>query len=312
MEFLSFIKTSFQILCLIATLFFMVMWMQTFLLDEDTTTIENRSFFKTENDKLPVLSMCFEQSFEHISFPEPGEGVDIAHYKDHLGGKYFDKRFTGIDYYTVSMNISEFIIGYDVGFLNGTRFKHSNHNVSFNRPYHTYSFASWGRIVKCFGLEITDSEVAGIAIHFKRDIFPTKVFGSVEKLPGEKPVPDNAIKGKHSTNCNDREAKENNQGATNDDEQGRHRTYSLGEKGLKINGSSTKNGVTPPISNNRPGYNHASSTGTTRAVVGTCNENFFKQPPKKAAVKDSPPINNTVSQTAKVKQRRFRVESSDR
>ena len=147
---------------------------------------------------------------------------------------------------------------------------------------------------------------------FKRDIFPTKVFGSVEKLPGEKPVPDNAIKGKHSTNCNDREAKENNQGATNDDEQGRHRTYSLGEKGLKTNGSSTKNGVTPPISNTRPGYNHASSTGTTRAVVGTCNENFFKQPPKKAAVKDSPPINNTVSQTAKVKQRRFRVESSDR
>lgn len=172
MEFLSFIKTSFQILCMIATIFFMVMWMQTFLLDEDTTTIENRSFFKTENDKLPVLSMCFEQSFEHISFPEMGEGVDVAHYKDHLGGKYFDKRFTGIDYYTVSMNISEFIIGYDVGFLNGTRFQHSNHNVSFNRPYHTYSFESWGRIVKCFGLEITDSQVAGIAIYFKRDIFP--------------------------------------------------------------------------------------------------------------------------------------------
>ena len=172
MEFVSFIKTSFQILCMTATIFFMVMWMQTFLLDEDTTTIENRSFFKTENDKLPVLSMCFEQSFENISFPEMGEGVNIARYSNHLGGKYFDKRFTGIDYYTVSMNISEFIIGYDVEFINGTRFKHSNYNVSFNRPYHTYSFASWGRIVKCFGLEITDSEVAGIAIHFKRDIFP--------------------------------------------------------------------------------------------------------------------------------------------
>ena len=152
---------------------------------------------------------------------------------------------------------------------------------------------------------------------FKRDIFPTKVFGSVEKLPSEKPVPENGIKGKPSANhysnvCNDRETKENNQASGEDDDKGRPRTYSLGEKGLKNNGSNTKNGVAQPSNNNRPGFNHASSTKTGGLVVGTCNENFFKQPPKKAAVKDSHYITNSVSQTAKVKQRRFRVESSDR
>ena len=145
----------------------------------------------------------------------------------------------------------------------------------------------------------------------KRDIFPTRGYGSVEKLPGEKPVPEYSIKGK-SDNCNDREGKENSRIAAKDVEEGRQRTFSFGEKGLKTNGSHTKNGVTPSINNNRPAYCHASTTGSRGAVVGTCNENFFKQPPKKTIVKDSTPITNTVSQTAKVKQRRFRVESSDR
>ena len=138
----------------------------------------------------------------------------------------------------------------------------------------------------------------------------------MEKLPTEKPVPENAIKGKPSanyySNSNDRTLKENNQVSGEDDDEGRPRTYSLGEKGLKNNGSNTKNGVTQPSNNNRPGYSHASSTRTGGPVVGTCNENFFKQPPKKAAAKDSPSIKNSVSQTSKVKQRRFRVESSDR
>ena len=62
----------------------------------------------------------------------------------------------------------------------------------------------------------------------------------------------------------------------------------------------------------RPGYNHASSTGTGGAVVGTCNENFFKPIAKKNMVNDSPPVPNIGSQVTKAKQRRFRVESSDR
>ena len=133
----------------------------------------------------------------------------------------------------------------------------------------------------------------------------------MEKLPGEKPVPENAIKGKPD-NCNNRVIKENCRVAIKDDEEGRPRTCSFGEKGLKTNGSHSKNSVTPLINNNRPVYCHASSSGSSGTVVGTCNENFFKQPPQKAILKDPSPVKNTVSQTAKVKQRRFRVESSDR
>ena len=153
----------------------------------------------------------------------------------------------------------------------------------------------------------------------KRDIFPTKAFGSVEKLPSDKPVPESGIKGKSSaTHCstvnNEHARKDNNQTINDEDIEGRPRTHSLGEKGWnsKFNESNSKNNVSPKINKLRPGHNHASSTGMGGTVVGTCNENFFKPLPKKTLVNDSPPVTNIISQAAKVKLRRFRVESSDR
>ena len=148
---------------------------------------------------------------------------------------------------------------------------------------------------------------------FKRDIFPTKVFGSVEKLPSENPVPEGGIKGKSSA-THEQLRKENKSILNAEDIEGRPRTHSLGEKGwnAKFNDSNGKNSGSPKVYKLLPGYNHASSTGTGGIVLGTCNENFFKPLPKKSSVNDSPPAANIISQAPKPKLRRFRVESSDR
>ena len=144
---------------------------------------------------------------------------------------------------------------------------------------------------------------------FKRDIFPTKVFGSVEKLPSEKEVPENAVKGKF-----DGDRKSNFLEVSTDDDTGiRGRTYSLGEKGQTTTSSDALSKKAIASNINKPRPNHASATGTGGAVVGTCNENFFKSiPVKKPPKNDSPPMTNVAPQAAQVKQRRFRVESSDR
>ena len=144
---------------------------------------------------------------------------------------------------------------------------------------------------------------------FKRDIFPAKVFGSVEKLPSDEPGTETTFKGKGINNgCGRKKS------LTDDNTNVRPRTYSLGEKGLttKVYDGSDDNETTHNNSKGRPGYNHASSTGTGGAVVGTCNENFFKPIAKKNMANDSPPVPNIGSQVTKAKQRRFRVESSDR
>ena len=165
----------FKTACVIATLIFTGMWIYRFLLDEDTTTVESRSFFATEDDKLPVMSMCFKQSFDDKMLKQFGENTTEKNYVDYLDGKYFDESMMKIDYLSSTTNISDFIISYTVWFLNGSSIDAIRTNVSFKAPYYTYSWNSWGHTVKCFGLEITDPKVKTVAIYMNRDIFPRKI-----------------------------------------------------------------------------------------------------------------------------------------
>ena len=90
-------------------------------------------------------------------------------------GKKFDVRFMKIDYYDVSTNISDFILSYNVYFINDTVLQDITYNVSFNKPYHTGNVVSWGTIKKCFGIEITDPKVTDLIINMKRNIFPKNI-----------------------------------------------------------------------------------------------------------------------------------------
>ena len=175
---LRFLRTTFKLICILATFVFMVIWLHTFLLNEDTTTIEKRRFLSTKDDKIPVLSLCFEQSFEGINFSGVGEGLTRQMYLKYLMGKKFDVRFMKIDYYGVSTNISDFILSYNVYFINDTVLRDITYNASFNKPYHTGNVVSWGTVKKCFGVEITDPEVTDVIINMKRNIFPNNIRSS--------------------------------------------------------------------------------------------------------------------------------------
>ena len=175
---LSFLRTTFKIICILATFLFMVIWVHTFLLNEDTTTIEKRPFLRTKTDKIPVLSLCFEQSFEGMDFSGIGDGLTRQKYLKYLMGKEFDVRFLKIDYYDISTNISDFILSYNVNFINDTVLRDITYNVSFNKPYHTGNVLSWGTIKKCFGIEITDPKVTDLIINMKRNIFPNNIRSS--------------------------------------------------------------------------------------------------------------------------------------
>ena len=165
----------FKNICVISALIFTGMWIYRFLSDEDTTTVDNKSFFVTDDDKLPVMSMCFKQSFDNKILKGVGENTTAKNYKNYLRGKYFDENMVKIDYHSITTNISDFIISYKVYFLNGTSIDDIRSNVSFKAPYYTYSWSSWGHIVKCFGLEITDPNVKTVAVYMTRDIFPRKM-----------------------------------------------------------------------------------------------------------------------------------------
>ena len=61
-------KYLFKTLCALATLGLLSMGLYQYILDHDKSVVHTRSFFETQDDVLPVMSMCFEQLFEDPSF----------------------------------------------------------------------------------------------------------------------------------------------------------------------------------------------------------------------------------------------------
>ena len=169
------IQFIFKCLCIIATCALLVLWVHTYLLDKDVSVIEGRSYYDTEDDVFPVMSICFKQSFDDKHFEKFGQNITGLNYQKYLLGEYFDKDMEKVDYDSVTTNISEFIISYNVEFANGSSILDTNSNVAWKHPYPTYTWLSFQHIVKCFGLEITNKNVYFLRLYMKRDVFPDRI-----------------------------------------------------------------------------------------------------------------------------------------
>ena len=164
-------KYLFKSCCAAATFVLLTMGLYRYLLDNDASVVDTRYFFQTDDDMFPVMSICFEQSFDGQFSLQGGRNINISMYKQHLLGIHFDEDLNLIDYHNVTTNISNYIIAHSFTYRNGTHIRGTRKNISWKDPYHTYSWNSWGRFVKCFGIEITDKELYHLAIYLKRSLF---------------------------------------------------------------------------------------------------------------------------------------------
>ena len=115
----------------------------------------------------------FEQKFQDLDFKSAGENLTTLNYHKFLIGQSYYPSMKNINYHGISTNISNFILNYEVQFRNGTYFSETLTNVAWKPPYYTTTWLSWGRrIVKCFGLEVTDKDVFFVRFYVKREIFP--------------------------------------------------------------------------------------------------------------------------------------------
>ena len=168
-------KYIFKTLCALATLGLLSMGLYQYILDHDKSVVHTRSFFETQDDVLPVMSMCFEQLFEDASFNNFGANITGDMYKNFLLGEYFREDLRAINYSQVTSKISDYIFAYSFTYRNGTHIRGATQNISWKNPYHTYSWESWGRFVKCFGIEITDKELYHLAIYLDRRLFSNRI-----------------------------------------------------------------------------------------------------------------------------------------
>ena len=172
------IKLTIKLLCVAIALVLVGMWIYRYFLNIDASVVENRYYFDDKDDVFPVMSLCFKQTFDNHMLEKWSKNISGSTYKDFLLGRYFDTDLAKIDYHSVSTNISKFILSYDVGFRNGSSVKDTLASLAWKPLYYTVTWNSWNRLVKCFGLEITDKEVYYVRVFMNRDVFQDRIRNS--------------------------------------------------------------------------------------------------------------------------------------
>ena len=168
------IKYLIRLACITTAIVLVGMWLQRYFLDKDSSVLENRYYFDTNDDLFPVMSLCFKQSFRDKTFKILGKNISGSNYNEFLFGRYFSDDMLNVNYDQVSTNISDFILSYVVEFRNGTQVS-TLKNIAWKKPYHSFTWNSWGSLVKCFGFEITDPNFFFMRVYLKREIFENRI-----------------------------------------------------------------------------------------------------------------------------------------
>ena len=166
---------GFKIICVIATLALISMWIKTYFLDTDIPTVETRNYFDTNEDVVPVMSLCFEQEFDSSYFASVAKNISGSNYKYYLLGRYYDANMQKIDYDMVTTNLSKYLLSQEVKLRNLTSvYEQDPLNSQYVKIRSSHSWHSWGKFVKCFGFEIINQDALFVRIYMKRDIFPDR------------------------------------------------------------------------------------------------------------------------------------------
>ena len=155
----------YYIICCIATVALLIYSLYRYVKNDDTTSIQTRTFFTSKGAIYPSLSICMFQPFLSDKFDIIGDtGVNMASYIDVLNGDNWDDRILMIDYDNVTLSFLDHLI-------KSVYVTHTN-NIFDWKPDHYVNFRSSKR--KCFNINapVLDKNLLWkVKIMIKNDIF---------------------------------------------------------------------------------------------------------------------------------------------
>ena len=86
-------------------------------LDEDATVLSFRQFYDTKNDILPYASICITSPYEREKLAAYGTNVTSYKYSNFLTGRIWNDELKRIDYDSVVLNPSDYVLGYGIHYL---------------------------------------------------------------------------------------------------------------------------------------------------------------------------------------------------
>ena len=114
MKKVNIVKYTIKTVCVLLALVLVGVWLYRYNLDEDFSVIEGKSYFDDPDDVYPVMSICFKQTFEKFRLKSYGTNLSALDYRNFLIGEKYHPSMKEIDYHSVSTNISDFLLEYDV------------------------------------------------------------------------------------------------------------------------------------------------------------------------------------------------------
>ena len=177
------IRTLFQGLCYFVATLMVSYWVYRFWIeDADVITIDYKGFETIDDAELPVLSICFENPFLDKKLKEINADINQTSYLSYLKGDIFDEKFNDISYENVTLNLSDFLLGTDIVWKNGSLVGNSglgdldnsadtSSAIRLDVTFNGFWFRSF---VKCFGVQLVDKykeEVYYISQFYKQNEF---------------------------------------------------------------------------------------------------------------------------------------------
>ena len=166
----------FHVACWSCAILNVLYYIYVYSLDEDSTSLDYKDYYKDEFDKYPMLSLCLKNPFNPTELQQISRNVNATSYLEFLEGRYFSSEILKYDYQDVILNLSEYVMNYWSRWRNGTEKLYSPINYSNSEIKSTFSGFWSKKFYNCYGLKLPDDkELQAHSILLKNDIFSDKI-----------------------------------------------------------------------------------------------------------------------------------------
>ena len=172
---LKMFMNCFALLCGLLTVSLCSYWCYQYSLNDDLSVVRYKEFQVTNDDIYPTASFCLGNPF--LKKKLTVYGVNDTAYLDFLRGTSFTKGMLNINFSDVTIDITDYIKGYELYFKNETGILFTSDLTLQQKTKLTYtSFIGFGYdniLYKCFALEIPSViDLSSMRILLSNEIFP--------------------------------------------------------------------------------------------------------------------------------------------
>ena len=87
---LAYVRACFECICWMAVLSMVSYWIYIYALNEDLCLVDYKTYFESESDEPPMLSICLKDPISEIKLKRHAPQIDLNTYLGILNGSHYN------------------------------------------------------------------------------------------------------------------------------------------------------------------------------------------------------------------------------